>query len=269
MCFRTSILLFALFASTPMIQQHNNRNKRSVSSFVQAHNKDSNTIKKYDKTTQKGTCDFQTCHSCIPVNNCGWCSTTNTCMSGQGSGATSDSCNTNAWFYYTCPSSLCSSFPTCSLCTSQPSCGWCANTQTCMPGQHFGPINASCSARQWNWYPSSCQLNSTCTLSCSVETAAYTSCRGGIAVKRTGKWCNSNGREYCCENCCILTTWMFAVIMVAPLLVILVAVRCLWKLNKRNSKIPVAITAAIATPSTVDATGTDENMTLAIATPIL
>lgn len=84
------------------------------------------------------------CDSCGAGNNCGWCTTSNTCLDGNDLRSNDGTCTGVTWIFDPtyCPdeSAFCAMHnSTCDDCTSQAGCGLCPG-MGCVPGTGDGPV---------------------------------------------------------------------------------------------------------------------------------
>ncbi len=80
------------------------------------------------------------CGACIAVAGCGWCKTSNSCLSGDASGPTSGQCQPTDWAVTTdqcqAPTTTmgttdCASQYNCAFCLSGSGCKWCIQGARC------------------------------------------------------------------------------------------------------------------------------------------
>jgi hypothetical protein len=103
------------------------------------------------------------CVSCFSAMGCGWCGTTNACVSGGQNGSNDGRCTGSNWTlgglqaYCMDAVAFCAMNTDCGSCTNAPVCGWC-NGQ-CLPGTGMGPVmgghDATCSTA-WAWQTADC-----------------------------------------------------------------------------------------------------------------
>ncbi|KAJ4456615.1 putative C1 family cathepsin B20 [Paratrimastix pyriformis] len=88
---------------------------------------------------------YTTCDNCTMHEDCGWCGSSHTCMSGNATAPTSRSATCAAdWTTDTCLEDACSQFSaSCDQCTLRQGCGWCVQSNgqaTCVRGNAAGPV---------------------------------------------------------------------------------------------------------------------------------
>jgi len=90
---------------------------------------------------------FTTCDDCTnePTGNCGWCESTDECLTGNVVGPGGSAANCSEWFFDNCLAVDCNRFTSCSSCLRDPFCGWCEATTTCVEGVRTGPVTGTCS----------------------------------------------------------------------------------------------------------------------------
>lgn len=94
------------------------------------------------------------CGACTGTAGCGWCKSSNSCMSGSATGpATGRSCVTWAGLRSLCANlaDSCNSSGNCALCTVRSDCGWCSDSDTCHSGSSSGPTDRACASSRWRW----------------------------------------------------------------------------------------------------------------------
>lgn len=84
------------------------------------------------------------CEACNNRAGCGFCSTTNECMSDSRR----ETCD--SWRDSLSECVDCSGHTDCASCVNDAFCGWCASSNTCLTAPSGGAMPASCSA--WNYY---------------------------------------------------------------------------------------------------------------------
>jgi hypothetical protein len=99
------------------------------------------------------------CGTCTPVSGCGWCRSSNRCLSGSSMGSNDRSCGGPNWAWTTmdcAPPDPCARFTSCRNCAEQSECGWCQTSSgsRCATGTDRGPTNGACS--RWYWRSSTC-----------------------------------------------------------------------------------------------------------------
>eukprot|EP00759_Apiculatamorpha_spiralis_P037300 PhF_6_TR37196/c0_g1_i1/m.54811 len=129
------------------------------------------------------------CSYCMRQGSCGWCPSSNQCLSGSGSGPRSGVCVatlTAGTWTYSSSDCKCLTATNCSG-ISGTNCGWCPSTNRAYVGSSNGPgFGLSCQttqqAGQWTWSPNNCKC------------LTATNC-SGISGTDCG-WCPSWNRAY-------------------------------------------------------------------------
>ncbi|CUE87126.1 Hypothetical protein, putative [Bodo saltans] len=155
------------------------------------------------------------CDVCLGYADCGWCSYSGRCESGNATGSDSG-CLAPYWTWSAsnCPatprptSDTCRSNGDCTSCTLAESCGWCTYSGRCELGNATGSFDG-CTAPYWDWASTECpasndstpvptpsSTSSPWTPAPPVVCHSYTSCADCAGVVSCG-WCNYTGT---CES---------------------------------------------------------------------
>lgn len=135
------------------------------------------------------------CASCVARATCGWCLSSEECMTGEAGGPTDGSCETWQWTSRDCGSDPCGEETVCRECVARSGCGWCDSTDSCHVGGMFGPDEGECD--DWDTVSWTCDNTDVCSVheTCEDCTAdadcgwceATRSCHtGGAAGPDTG-----------------------------------------------------------------------------------
>ena len=157
------------------------------------------------------TCsDYTDCKTCAGALACGWCTTTNTCLSkeavaaeaarGTSSGSPSGSpapplcAATITTRPETCPPPVCSTITDCGMCTQTTGCGFCKDTSRCISvdgnGSSLGGSDGSTGCAQGSIYTQLYQCP------CSTLTACKDCAqRPGCGYCKETKMCLNLGRD--------------------------------------------------------------------------
>jgi hypothetical protein len=97
--------------------------------------------------------NLQICSTCVANPQCGWCSSSNSCVEGNQNGPLKSNCP--VYDYEKCSdSSDCSTYTKCSECIKNVGCGWCndmnINTQICLKKSEGEGENPLCNAAHFH-----------------------------------------------------------------------------------------------------------------------
>lgn len=102
------------------------------------------------------------CGACTDLGPCGWCTRTNSCLSGNAGGSDDGTCTDTDWDFFgdTCsgtpPPDPCAGATACGACTLRDSCGWCASSSRCLQGDETGSTDGTCTGSGWDFLGDHC-----------------------------------------------------------------------------------------------------------------
>lgn len=143
---------------------------------------------------------YEHCSDCTNdfYNQCGWCATTQTCVSGSKSGpSNSTTCPSTSFMYggNVCPTSqplfsgsstytdgTCGTLQNCYECANAAACGWCSSSNTCLSGSSTQSTDNTCPTTQWTYSGQQCPVPVAYIPTCpsyymSTETTSNTNVR--------------------------------------------------------------------------------------------